>query len=127
MKKANISDRVVEFVLNCSIDDIPNLTVSKLAGIFDVNRCYLSRKFKMDKDFTLCEFLVREKLFRSLTLLKEDPGLTIRQLSEKLGFANANYFIRIFKRHFGTSPGRWRECVSRQEQASPGKDRSLEP
>lgn len=111
MRKPNISDRVVEFVLNCSTDEFQTMTVSKLAKLFNVNRCYLSRKFKSDKDFTLCEFLVREKLFRSVGILKENKSVTIRELSEKMGFANANYFIRIFKRHFGTSPGRYRECV----------------
>ena len=111
MRKPNISDRVVEFVLNCSTDEFQTMTVSKLAKLFNVNRCYLSRKFKSDKDFTLCEFLVREKLFRSVGILKENKSVTIRELSEKMGFANSNYFIRIFKRHFGTSPGRYRECV----------------
>ncbi len=112
MRKFNISDRVVEYVLNCSVDEFQSLTVSRLAKIFSVNRCYLSRKFKNDKEFTLCEFLVREKLFRSIGILKEDRQITIKELSEKMGFANSNYFIRIFKRHFGTSPGRYRDCVT---------------
>jgi two-component system response regulator YesN len=112
MKKNNISDRVVEFVLNCSNDDFQSLTVSKMATLFKVNRCYLSRRFKKDKEFTVCEFLVREKLFRSVGILKEDTQVTIKEISEKLGFANSNYFSRIFKRHFGTTPGRYRECVS---------------
>lgn len=111
MKKSNISDCVVEFVLNCSNEDFQSLTVSKMATLFNVNRCYLSRRFKKDKEFTVCEFLVREKLFRSVGILKEDTQLTIKEISEKLGFANSNYFCRIFKRHFGTTPGRYREYV----------------
>jgi AraC-like DNA-binding protein len=113
MRKHTISDRVVEFVLNCSIDQFQNLTVSKLAKIFNVHRCYLSRKFKNDKEFTICEFLVREKLFRAVDLLKSDDELTIRELSEKMGFSNSNYFIRIFRRHFGISPGQYREYINR--------------
>ena len=120
MRKPSISDRVVEFVLNCSDDEFQVLTVSWLARHFKVNRCYLSRRFKSDKDFTLCEFLVREKLFRSIGILKEDSEVTIRELSEKMGFANANYFIRIFKRHFGTSPGRYRECIGRKVSPTTG-------
>lgn len=114
MRKPNISDRVVEYVLNCPTEEFQNLTVSGLAGRFHVNRCYLSRKFKADKEFTLCEFLVREKLFRAVGILKEEAHLTIKDLSEKMGFANSNYFIRIFKRHFGTSPGRYREWIQRK-------------
>jgi two-component system, response regulator YesN len=112
-KKKTISDRVVEFVLNCSVDEFRNLTVNGIASFFHVNRCYLSRKFKSDKDFTLCEFLIREKLSRSVDLLRRDNHITIRALSAKMGFSNANYFIQIFKRYYGASPGRYREYISR--------------
>lgn len=113
MKKSNLSDQVVEFVLNCSLDEFPNITVSKIAETFRVNRCYLSRKFKSDKNFTLCEFLIREKLNRSVSLLKENHDMTIRELSQKLGFSNTNYFIQIFKSYYGAPPGRYREFIKR--------------
>lgn len=112
-KKKTLSDQVVEFVLNRSVDEFRNLTVTGIASIFHVNRCYLSRKFKSDKEFTLCEFLIREKLSRSVEVLRRDEIITIRELSAKMGFANANYFIQIFKRYYGTSPGRYREFISK--------------
>ena len=112
-KKKNLSDRVVEFVLNCSLDDFQNLTVTKIASTFHVNRCYLSRKFKSDKAFTLCEFLIREKLSRSVVLLRENNQITIQDLSSKMGFSNTNYFIQIFKNYYGAPPGRYREYVSK--------------
>ena len=112
-KKKNISDRVVEFVLNCSPDDFQNLTVTKIASTFHVNRCYLSRKFKSDKAFTLCEFLIREKLSRSVVLLRENDQITIQDLSIKMGFSNTNYFIQIFKNYYGAPPGRYRQYISK--------------
>jgi two-component system response regulator YesN len=112
-KKKNLSDRVVEFVLNCSVDDFKNLTVTKIASTFHVNRCYLSRKFKSDKAFTLCEFLTREKLSRSVVLLRENDQISIRDLSSKMGFSNTNYFIQIFKNYYGAPPGRYREYISK--------------
>ena len=113
MKKETLSDRVVEFVLNCSMDDFQNLTVSKIATTFHVNRSYLSRRFKRDKDFTLCEFLARERLSRSVGLLRENNDLTIQELSVKMGFSNTNYFIRVFKNYYGTPPGKYREYIRR--------------
>lgn len=114
MKKTSISDRVIEYILNCSLEELQNVTVYRLAQVFGVNRCYLARKFKSDKDFTLCEYLVREKLFRAVTILKEDDEITIKEITELIGFSNANYFIRIFKEHFGTSPGRYREFIRKR-------------
>jgi AraC-like DNA-binding protein len=112
-KKIKLSDRVVEFVLNCSVDDFQNLTVTKIASTFHVNRCYLSRKFKSDKAFTLCEFLIREKLSRSIVLLRENDQISIQDLSSKMGFSNPNYFIQIFKNYYGAPPGRYREYISK--------------
>jgi two-component system response regulator YesN len=113
MKKSNLSDRVVEFVINCPSDEFQNLTVTRIASNFQVNRCYLSRKFKSDKDFTLCEFLIREKLSRSVGLLREDNDITIRELSTRMGFSNSNYFIQVFKNYYGAPPGRYREYIKR--------------
>jgi len=112
-KRKNLSDRVVEFVLNCSLDDFKNLTVTKIASTFHVNRCYLSRKFKSDKTFTLCEFLIREKLSRSVVVLRENDRITIQDLSIKMGFSNPNYFIQIFKNYYGAPPGRYRDYISK--------------
>lgn len=113
MKKNNLSDRVLEFVLNCSHDEFQNLNVTKIAAVFQVNRCYLSRKFKHDKDFTLCEFLLREKLSRSVGLLRENNDLTIKEISVRMGFSNPNYFIQIFRNYYGAPPGRYREYISK--------------
>ena len=114
MKKNNLSDRVVEFVLNCSVDEFQDLTVAKIAAAFHVNRCYLSRRFKHDKDFTLCEFLIREKLSRSVGLLRKDGDLTISELSRKMGFSNSNYFIQIFRNYYGAPPGKYREYINKE-------------
>jgi AraC-like DNA-binding protein len=113
IKKENLSDRVVQFVLNLSIDEFQNISVARIAKIFNVNRSYLSRKFKLDKDFTLCEFIIREKLARSANMLRENKDMTIRELSSKLGFNNTNYFISVFKRFFGTPPGKYRSFIKR--------------
>jgi len=113
MKKGNLSDRVVEYVLNCSIDDFQSLTVTGLAEKFNVNRCYLSRKFKEDKEFTLCDFIIREKLSRCVNLLRDNCDMTIRELALKLGFSNTTYFIQIFKNYYGAPPGRYRDYIRR--------------
>ncbi len=111
MRKNSLSDRVVEYVLNCTNDDFQDLTVTNIASQFHVNRCYLSRKFKSDKDFSLCEFIMREKLSRSVGVLRQNSSITIRELSTKMGFSNPNYFIQIFKNYYGTPPGKYREYI----------------
>ena len=111
MKKETVSDRAIQLVLNLPLEEIAEISVEKIAFTLKVNRSYLSRKFKQEKDLNLCEFLNREKLLRSIGLLRENHELTVNEISTKMGFANTNYFIQIFKRFIGTPPGKYREYI----------------
>lgn len=112
MRKENLSDLVVEFVLLQNDGELAALTVKKIASNFEVNPSYLSRKFMMDKKISLGDLILRVKIFRSALILKEDSQITIKDLSERLGFCTPGYFIAVFKKYFGTSPGKYRSCVA---------------
>jgi len=45
-----------------------------------------------------------------------NPGLTARQIAEKMGYSNANYFGKAFKRRYGVAPSEFR---SREEKCAP--------
>lgn len=48
--------------------------------------------------------------------------LPAKEIAWQLGFANAQYFSRFFKKHTGCSPLGFRELVSRQDNRTPQKD-----
>ncbi|MCP5102106.1 MAG: helix-turn-helix transcriptional regulator [bacterium] len=110
MKENNLSDQVVEFVLQCRDEELGNLSVAKIAGIFGVSESFLSRKFKTDKCFTLGKFIFRERMFRAALLLTGSRDLTVKALGERMGFYDYDYFIRVFKKYYGVSPCRYRSC-----------------
>lgn len=112
MKKNELCDKVVEFVLTRNVDELASLTVSEIARRFNVSQSFLNRKFKHSRNFPLREYLFREKMARSALLLREDAGLTIKDVSERMGFQDNDYFTYIFKNHFGVPPGKYRECKS---------------
>ncbi|UCH92336.1 MAG: helix-turn-helix transcriptional regulator [Candidatus Aminicenantes bacterium] len=107
---ANLSDRVVEFVLKCPDEELGVLSVRKLARIFDVSESFLSRKFRISKPYSIGKFIFRERMFRAASLLKENNQITIKSLSETIGFYDYNYFIRAFKKFYGISPSQYRNC-----------------
>jgi AraC-like DNA-binding protein len=37
--------------------------------------------------------------------------MTIKEIARKLGFSRCDYFIRIFKRYFGTTPAKYRDLI----------------
>jgi len=107
---STVSDRVVEFVLTRKIKDLENLTVTEIARKFNINRCYLSQRFKYDKKFLLHDYILMVKILRSLSLLEAKEEITIEVLSKKMGFASSDYFTRVFKRIIGTTPGKYKNC-----------------
>jgi len=104
-----LCDRAMEYVLTRKVEDLGDLTVAKIAKALKVSRSYLARTFKSERDFSIKEYLFREKMLRSALLLMNKPQLTIRQISEMIGFLDANYFAHIFKKYFGISPGKYRD------------------
>jgi len=109
--KENISEMVVEYILLQSNEELSNLTVKNIARTFNMNPSYLSRKFLKDKKFSLGFHILRMKVFRAASLLREDKSITIMELARRMGFCTTGYFIHVFKKFFGTSPGKFKDII----------------
>ena len=53
---------------------------------------------------TPTEHIVRRRLERARTLLKEDQSLSITDIALQVGFNSSNYFSRLFRQRFGQNP-----------------------
>lgn len=84
------------------------LTCSEIAEYCHYNVQYLSRVFVKQTGRTLLEYIHEQKIRRAEILLA-DETLSLRQISEMLGFANEYYFNSFFKRINGMSPGLFRK------------------
>jgi len=56
-------------------------------------------------------FLLHTRLERARYLL-DDSDLSIKQIAHACGFADPNYFSRIFRQRHGQSPGAYRQRSS---------------
>jgi two-component system response regulator YesN len=110
MKKSNLSDQVAEFILQCRNEELAKLSVTKIADIFDISESFLCRRFRTDKNITVGKYIFRERMFRAASLLIQKGQLTIKSLSETVGFYDYDYFIRTFKKFYGVPPSRYRDC-----------------
>ncbi len=117
MKSNNVSDKVVEYVLTRSLKELAVLTVEQISTHLSVNRSHLSRSFKNEKNFTIEEFIFKIKIIRSAALLKDEEDMTIKDISRKMGFCRCDYFIRIFKIYFGTTPAKYRDLMRQSPDA----------
>jgi two-component system response regulator YesN len=90
---------------SCSLAELKEMTLSVLAERFDYHPNYLSNKFKKEKQFTVQEAILNEKLNRALFILRDETErTTIKELSWRLGFSDPAYFSQLFKKRFGMLP-----------------------
>lgn len=83
------------------------LDMSNLARTVGYSVQHFQRLFKQACGMPPHVYLQRLRLHRSLEWLLEEPPLSIRDVAARLGW-EANYYIRVFREHYGVSPGQYR-------------------
>jgi two-component system response regulator YesN len=86
--------------------DVP-ITVKSMAKYVSLDETYLSNLFKQKTGETLIKYLHRIRVEKSKYYL-EHTDIQIYELAERVGFINANYYNRIFKRMMGVTPSEYR-------------------
>lgn len=69
---------------------------------------YLSHIFKKSTGYTFLEYITLFRIRHSLILLKEQH-LQVSDVAYKCGFQDSGYFIQLFKKHTGVTPGQYRK------------------
>lgn len=77
-------------------------------------RCYLSQSafshlFRKENDMTFSEYLLRYRMDKASELLLTSEE-TIYEIAYAVGFNDASYFSRTFRRILGTAPRIYRAC-----------------
>jgi two-component system response regulator YesN len=77
-----------------------NITCEMMSEYVNMNSNYFSRFFKNEVGMNFSEYLLKMKIQRATTLLNETE-LTAEEISKAVGFENASYFYRIYKKVTG--------------------------
>ncbi len=88
------------------------ISLEQIANILGYNKCYLSRIFKENLGITVNEFIMEKKLTIAKQLLTGSDE-TISSIASTLGFEDAGYFMRAFKKHEGVTCGEYRNAYSK--------------
>ncbi|MFB0526823.1 MAG: response regulator [bacterium] len=78
---------------------------------------YLSRIFKQITGKSFNEYKLKIKIEKARELLTK-TGYNVNQLAEKLGYENAESFIRLFKKLAGYTPTEYRKKIQRKNYIS---------
>lgn len=68
---------------------------------------YFGTIFKRCEGITFLEYMTNQTLHLAVTLLS-DPKLRLSEVCMKIGFKDANYFSRVFRKHYGCTPSQFR-------------------
>ena len=87
-----------------------NLNLTDLADKYHFNHSYLTRIFKKQKGQSPLKLINSLRIEDAKELLL-NPELSVREISEMLGFSDQHYFSRVFKASTGMSPKEYRKKV----------------
>lgn len=83
-----------------------DLYLEKIAKEACVSPYYLSRLFHCEMGLTLTDYLTKVRLEKALSLLEH--GISIKEVSYQVGYADPNYFSRLFRKVYGMPPTEYR-------------------
>jgi AraC-like DNA-binding protein len=83
---------------------------SELAEAQGLERSTFSRKFKAVTGLSPMAFVTEVRLEEALKLLR--TKLKLEAIAAQTGFADANHFCKVFRRHFHSTPGGYRDLVA---------------
>jgi AraC-like DNA-binding protein len=84
------------------------LAVVDLAEIAGLSRAHFSRMFALSEGLPPAEFVLAERMRRAARLLAGAAGQPVKEIAGMCGFEDPNYFAKVFRRFFGTSPTEFR-------------------
>jgi AraC family transcriptional regulator len=84
------------------------LSLEELAVAAGVNPITISKHFPLYFSCTLGEYMRKLKIDKALTLVKA-TSLPLAAIAYECGFADQSHFIRLFKKHTGFLPARFRK------------------
>lgn len=81
--------------------------MKELADRYHISLSQLTRQFHKEYGSSPYQYFLELKLATACSLLL-NTGLMIREISDKLGFADEHYFSNLFKKKTGKTPGAYR-------------------
>ncbi|NHN33715.1 response regulator [Paenibacillus agricola] len=84
------------------------LNVQYVAECMQISPNYFSTLFKQETGNNYMDYLTTMRLEKSLAMIL-NTTYRISEIACMVGYQDANYFAKIFKKHFGISPSQYRE------------------
>lgn len=85
-----------------------NLTLEDVANHVYLSQFYFSRLFKKEMGISFITYLNQQRIEQAKTLLTQST-LSIKSISQNIGYSQTSYFCKIFKELVGMTPVNYRK------------------
>lgn len=85
------------------------IRIADLARLCGYSAGHFHRAFRQTCGMTPLEFVNQRRVQRAVGILQAQPGLTVAELAERVGYSSPNHFARLFRRLVGVGPARYGE------------------
>ena len=90
-------------IVRCLTDNINvNLTVDDIARMCNMSPSSVKQTFRQFTGMGVVQFYRRMKMDSAISMLRK--GVSVKEISQQLGYTDSNYFSTVFKRVVGVSP-----------------------
>lgn len=101
-----LSESIHQYVLDHFTD--PEISVASVAQVFYLSPVYTGTLFRKSVGVNFSQFLAQLRMERAAALLR-DPSFRVQDVSQAVGYTDAQYFGRVFKKVYGVAPSEYRK------------------
>jgi len=120
--KRDLAAQVAAIIHEHSADAI---TLESLSESLNYSVAHLSSYFKLRTGLSPIDYLIKVRIDKAAALLLETDA-TLKEIAVGVGYQDPSYLSRMFKKHKGVSPIRFREMHAQQKESADSPPITLE-
>ncbi|WNQ12739.1 response regulator [Paenibacillus aurantius] len=87
-----------------------DITIAAIAGHVYLTPTYLCLLFKKDRGVSINDYITSYRIEKAKALLRE-RGLKLYEIARMVGYQDANYFSKVFRKLTGVNPSEYRDTL----------------
>lgn len=85
------------------------LSTQSICALFGISGSYLSQLFRKHVQQSFVEYVTLQRVEEAKRMLKQLPGMPLKEVAESLGFSDQFYFSKVFRAMTGVTPSAYRK------------------
>ena len=82
----------------------PNFSIKEMQALSDISDTYFRKLFTAHFHMTPQRYVINERIAMAKALMRDSPTLSVQAIAEAVGYNDAFYFSRLFKKEVHESP-----------------------